>query len=101
HVEVARRMAERLTLVRLKPESLVQWWSFLGGGGPVLQEAYPKARRVVVEPTDALCARSLEAGRAPWWSSARWRAPDVQVQHERETVQPGVQLVWANMMLHA
>lgn len=101
HVEVARRMAERLPLVRLQPERVVDWWGFLGAGGPHLQQAYPKAQRRVVEPTDALCARSLEATRAPWWSSARWRASNQQVQHERDTVPPGAQLVWANMMLHA
>src|SRR5690606_30362254 len=101
HAEVARRMAERLALVRLQPRAVVDWWSFLGGGAALLQQAYPKARRVIVEPTRALCRRSLEALQAPWWTPAHWRAPDLAVQHEDETVAPGAQLLWANMMLHA
>src|SRR5438034_2755989 len=40
HAEVARRMAERLALIRLQPERIVDWWSFLGASGDWLDQTY-------------------------------------------------------------
>src|SRR5882762_271432 len=54
HTEVARRMAERLQIIRLKPQRIIDWWSFLGASGGLLAEAYPDAQRVLVEPNEAL-----------------------------------------------
>ena len=34
HTEVARRMGERLEIIRKKPEALIDWWGFLGAGAP-------------------------------------------------------------------
>lgn len=100
HREVARRMAERLAVIRLQPETIVDWWSHLGGGAESLAQAYPKANRVVVEPTAALVECSRAALQAPWWSMRRWGARTT-VQAESEVLPGGAQLVWANMMLHA
>ncbi len=102
HTEVARRMAERLALIRLQPERIVDWWAFLGGSGEVLDAAYPKAQRIAVEPTAALLQRSLLAAERPWWS--RWGSarPEAMLADDVAPSRPGlVQLVWANMMLHA
>ena len=104
HAEVARRMAERLALIRLQPERIVDWWAFLGGSGEVLDAAYPKAQRIAVEPTAALVHRSRLAAERPWWS--RWRSAGGSTEAMlAEDMAPGrpapVQLVWANMMLHA
>ena len=103
HAEVARRMAERLALIRLKPALLLDWWGHGGASAALLRQALPQARRVVVEPTPELRARSVRAARAPWWSARRWGsgvgAADVQL--EAAPLPPGVQMVWANMMLHA
>ena len=101
HGEVARRMAERLPLVKMKPERIADWWSFLGAGGSLLQQAYPKAQRIVVEPNAELVRRSRIAHQAPWWSQLHRRNRAVQVQVEAEALDAPVQLVWANMMLHA
>jgi malonyl-CoA O-methyltransferase len=101
HAEVARRMAQRLSIVKLQPAHVLDWWSFLGAGGAALDEQYPNARRVIVEPTPALQRRSKEAQSAPWWSARRWRAERIDVIAEGDEL-PGVaQLLWANMMLHA
>ena len=50
HGEIARRMAQRLNIILLKPEVVVDWWSFLGAGEDLLRQAYPKAQRRLVEP---------------------------------------------------
>jgi malonyl-CoA O-methyltransferase len=101
HGEVARRMAERLAVIRLQPECIVDWWSFLGASGPLLDKAYPKARRIAVEPTPALADRSRRASRVPWWSPRRLHGAAVDVNLERDALLPAAQMVWANMMLHA
>ena len=103
HAEVARRMAERLAIIRLKPELVLEWWAFLGAGSFVLHQACPQARHVRVEPTPVLVERSAAAAKLPWWSARRWRAgvAAAQVQPESAVLPSGVQLVWANMMLHA
>ena len=101
HGEVARRMEERLSIIRLKPERIVDWWSFLGAGSEVLERTYPKAHRIVVEPEPLLVVRSRAATARPWWS-LRGRGP-ARTEAVLDTDEPraGVQLVWANMMLHA
>jgi malonyl-CoA O-methyltransferase len=100
HQEVARRMAERLAIIRLQPATIVDWWSHLGASATLLGKAYPSARRIEVEP-DALVAPRTEAARRPWWSPQRWAGAEVSVQPESAALPAGVQLVWANMMLHA
>ena len=99
HAEVARRMAQRLAIVRLQPETVIDWWGHTGASGALLDAAYPKARRIVVEPSEALAQRSRDSAQAPWWSARRWaRATEVR----RDDPAPGAaQLLWANMMLHA
>lgn len=100
HQEVARRMAERLAIVRLQPERVIDWWSHLGAGAALLEKAYPAAQRVAVEPTQELVGRSLAAARRPWWSAQRWSGAAPAVIAEGEALPAGVQLVWANMVLH-
>lgn len=101
HQEVARRMAERLAIVRLQPQRLLDWWSHLGAGAALLAQAYPAAQRVAVEPTPALEERSRAAARRPWWSAQRWSAAAPAVVAESAALPGGAQLVWANMVLHA
>lgn len=99
HAEVARRMAERLAIVKLQPQVALDWSSFLGAGAALLDDAYPQARRLVVEPTEALHRRAAtRATRARRWLLRRPVARLV----DADDVPPGsVQLVWANMALHA
>lgn len=101
HQEVARRMAQRLEVIKLRPQAVLDWWSFLGAGGELLARAYPAAKRFVVEPDAALAERSRAAGRGAWWSPKRWLVDAVDVAEQHAPVPGGMQLVWANMMLHA
>ncbi|MES2958031.1 MAG: methyltransferase domain-containing protein [Pseudomonadota bacterium] len=94
HAEVARRMAERLPVIRLQPETVIDWWAHAGASQAVLAQAYPKARVLRVE-TSAPAQES-----APWWSVRHWRrgAPVI----DASALPPNAgQLLWANMMLHA
>jgi malonyl-CoA O-methyltransferase len=101
HGEVARRMAERLSIVKLQPAQVVDWWAFLGHGSSLLTERYPRARHSIVEPTAALRERSSAAARLPWYATRRWTAGTPQVLDGEEAPAGSAQLVWANMMLHA
>jgi len=94
-------MAKRLTIVKLQPSHVLDWWGFLGAGGESLDKQYPTARRVVVEPIAALQRRSVEAQAAPWWSARRWRGERSDVIAEGDEQAGAAQLLWANMMLHA
>jgi len=106
HREIARRMAQRLEIIKLQPELVIDWWSNLGAGAEVLRQAYPKARRVAVEPDVAWVRRTPSVANPPrWWSPERWvgRLGDAppSVLTTADELPSGAQLVWANMMLHA
>jgi len=101
HGEIARRMGEKLELILLRPERVIDWWSALGAGAGVLAAAYPKAQQLRVEPDAAWAARSRALAARPWWRAARWTGADVTVATEADEIAPGAGLVWANMMLHA
>lgn len=98
HHEVARRMAQRLPLFKQAPQCWVDWWGFRGGGAEWVQDLHPKSRRIVVEPDDAMRARSRVA-RPAWW---QWRSPQpLEPMLESQLPLGEADLVWANMMLHA
>ncbi len=101
HREIARRMAERLALIRLQPARVIDWWGWLGAGRELLEQAYPRAEHVIVEPDAAWRARSEAANHRPWWNARRWQSPAPRVLVESEPIPAAAQLVWANMMLHA
>lgn len=96
HGEVARRMAERLPVIRRQPTVLIDWWSHAGASPELLAEVYPQARRLCIEPGAARSGRVP----VPWWSPRRWRAP-ADVLDEAAVPAAAAQLLWANMMLHA
>ncbi len=85
HGEVARRMGERLAIIRMKPALLFDWWGHLGASTEVLAQVCPLAQRIAVEPSAALLERSEATARA---------------LPTRAELPAGAQLVWANMMLH-
>ncbi len=99
HGEVARRMAERLPVIRQQPEVVLDWWAHNGGSSAVLAAAYPKARIVAVE-VQAPAPPDGAPKAPPWWSPRRWSAPTVQTVAEAAVPAAGAQLVWANMGLH-
>ena len=100
HAEAARRMAERLPMIRRTPQTVLQWSAFLGASDALLREAYPQARLLAVEPAQVLDTRAAPAP-APWWSPKRWTGPAAAAPLDEQAVPPGgAQLLWSNMALH-
>jgi malonyl-CoA O-methyltransferase len=100
HAEVARRMGERLTIVRRTPRVVADWWSRIGAGPQRLREAYPHSRVVAVEPAAWSAPSPLSDRRLRgWWPWRRTEAGPARVS-EDEIGDAAVELLWANMMLH-
>lgn len=98
HGEVARRMAERLAVIRMRPARVLDWWPASGASAEVLRRAYPDAGRRGVWP-DGLPLPPPPARR--WWSPRRWAAADDTALLPAEAVGAGAcELLWANMALH-
>ncbi len=98
HAEVGRRMAARLTLVKVQPALVLDWGAFLGASREVLAAAYPKARRLEVEPDAA--SRLQPLAHRPWWLPSRWSSPVRPPWVPAELPAETAQLLWANMQLH-
>ena len=98
HAEAARRMAERLALIRLQPRTLIDWWSFNGASQALLQQAYPQAKVLRVEPDAAPQRRS--AAPARWWLPRRRGGPAVEPLAPQALDPGSADMLWANMMLH-
>jgi malonyl-CoA O-methyltransferase len=96
HGEVARRMAERLTVFKLVPDVIVDWWSRSGASVELLRAACPKAQLIRVELPALLPQPAVSA---PWWRLQRWQSGKPVADNVVADGQ--AQLLWANMMLHA
>jgi malonyl-CoA O-methyltransferase len=107
HGEIARRMGERLSIVKQVPEHVFDWWSELGAGAGLLAQAYPKATvtgvlrpaSTQIEPAPVGAAAAIAA--TPAWR--RWlglgsNGPRAIAQSAVPPAQ--AQLVWSNMSLH-
>lgn len=99
HGEVARRMAERLPIIKLQPHSLIDWGSFLGASHDRLGHAYPQARQVLVEGDAARQLATSASLQQPWWSPRRWAAAAPAVLLEDDVAAGQAQLLWSNMLL--
>lgn len=91
-------MAARLAVIRKQPRTVINWWSFTGGGQQLLAAAYPAAHQILVEPTSALRARSQASAVRPWWSLRRGARANV-IDAEKAGGSEA-DLLFANMMLH-
>ena len=101
HAEAGRRMAERLALVRLQPQTVLDWWSFNGGSLPAVQAAYPKARVLAVEPdASPQLLRKGVAPAQPWWSARRWLGSAAAPCADSQVQPDSAELLWSNMGLH-
>jgi malonyl-CoA O-methyltransferase len=105
HGEIARRLSERLAIVKQVPTHVFDWWSELGGSASSLAQAYPKATVTgVLRPAATAMAAAVEATAAaatPAWR--RWLG--LGAGGPRAIAQSAVppaqaQLVWSNMSLH-
>ncbi len=99
HEEVARRMQERLDLIKQQPASWLHWAPLEGGmqAHGLLTQRYPQALCTVLETSAARRVQVQQMLRSPWWTRQRWMQPQARVVSQ--VVQP-VQMVWANMNLH-
>lgn len=97
HEEIARRMQERLGWIRQQPQSWLDWETRLGGlaSHKALQNCYPKAKGHLGGHDVAKDLEALAPRRA-WWQPTSW------LLSKKPSPQPeqGVDLVWANMVLH-
>ncbi len=100
HGEVARRMAERLPIIKLQPARVIDWGAFLGASRAVLSAAYPQARLFAVEPDDWRRDATAATLESRWWSPRRWAAATPAVVTEAELGAGQGQLLWSNMGLH-
>jgi malonyl-CoA O-methyltransferase len=100
HGEVARRMVERLPIVKLQPGRVIDWGSFLGASHELLRQAYPQARMLAVEPDARRRDATAAAAGLPWWSPQRWTREAATVVSEEALEGEQGQLLWANMGLH-
>ncbi len=99
HEEVARRMQERLDVIRLQPQAWADWEPLRGGlqAHQALRARYPQAAVWQVTQQAGEAERVRAETSPAWWQLSRWTGPSVQA-----AVPPdgGVQMVWANMLLH-
>ena len=100
HGEAARRMAERLAVIKLQPEKVLEWGSFLGASRACLAAAYPRALLIGVEADASTRDRQVAQHLTPWWSPRRWAGPVPQWLTPAEVPSGAAQLLWANMQLH-
>jgi malonyl-CoA O-methyltransferase len=107
HGEIARRMAERLSIVKQVPEHVFDWWSELGAGAALLAEAYPKATVTgVLRPASTQAAPGAAVAAAAIAAAPAWRRwLGLGATGPRAIAQSAVppaqaQLVWSNMSLH-
>ena len=100
HEEVARRMAERLDVIRLPVRAWADWSPVRGGlaGHELVAAHYPKAEcfRVLAQSPPASVASKKIAN--DWWR--RWAGGRPTTIDVVQPPDASVQLVWANMLAH-
>lgn len=102
HQETARRMAERLALVRERAPQWLDWQGGVSGSAEAVQAVWPQARRDLVEPDEASVRRSRQALQRPWWSLKRLAAGQASQVHGEDELPPQqARMLWANLVLQA
>ena len=92
-------MAERLSIIKLQPKTVLQWSGFLGGSSADLLAAYPQAGLLSVELSDEAVLRSAAEHKRAWWQA--WRRPMLEQRRPESLKAAEAELLWANMALHA
>jgi malonyl-CoA O-methyltransferase len=110
--EIGRRLADKMSVMRMQPQHWLDWCAWLGAGSEAVAACYPKAKRWVWEPTPALAEKSKLSIAQAHAKGAFWQRAWGAIRHEQIVThgdQPlpphwpekGVDLLWANMALHA
>jgi malonyl-CoA O-methyltransferase len=100
HAEVARRMAERLAIVKRQPARVLDWQAHTGASRALLRAAYPQAKVLAVEASAERREATAAALQPRWWSLERWRGAGPAVIDPDAVPDAAAQLLWANMALH-
>ncbi len=99
HEEVARRMEERLALIRLQPAVWTHWEPLKGGmaAHELLARRYPDSKCFLALGHEKHVEVARKKIAKPWWKLARWTSPKTQI-----ALPPSgeAQMLWANMALH-
>ncbi len=96
HGEVARRMAERLPLIKLQPARVLDASPALGASADVLRQAYPRAELLWHEADPVLGERAAAARLPGWWQKLRGGTSG---RVDVLPASPAVELLWSNMAL--
>ena len=100
HEEVARRVAERLDVIRLPVRAWADWEPVRGGlaGHQLVAARYPDAAcfQVLAHAPNAPEATKKRAN--DWWR--KWSRQQPEVIDVAQPPAASVQLVWANMLAH-
>ena len=114
HAEVARRMADRLAILKRAPRHIIDWGAPLGASEAALRQTCPLARRVAVldrpsiqgAAADLASAAIAATAAVPWWSARRWLgghagvAGNTPLRAESDLPEGEADLLWSNMALH-
>jgi malonyl-CoA O-methyltransferase len=100
HEEAARRLAERLPLIKAEPTTVLDWSGPLGASTSLLQAAYPRARQWAVSLAGEAAGASGPTPKPGWWSWSRRAAPAPEWRRADELPAAEAGLLWSNMMLH-
>ncbi len=113
HQEVGRRLAEKMSVMRMQPRHWLDWGGWLGAGRPAVSSCYPLAKPWIWEPTNELMMKSVQAWQPTKERRALWQQLFYRSDRAEQFVfqgnQPypsnwpenGVDMLWANMALHA
>ena len=99
HEEVASRMMDRLLWITLQPQRWAHWGAVRGGleAHRKLVKRYPKSQCFVVEDHTIRAQKAIKNIAIPWWQPAGWT---VQATRFEAPAPGGVDMLWANMLLH-
>ena len=100
--EAARRMAERLPLLRLRPELALDVGCAWGDGLALLRAQYPQARLIGVEPAPRLAGQARRGQGGGWLRRLRGGGSTEVVQADLQAPpvpQGAAQLLWSNLAL--
>lgn len=98
HAEVARRMAERLPLIKLQPARVLDASPALGASAELLRLAYPNAEMLWHESDAVLADRASRDRAMSWWRKLRGAGTG---QVRALPPESKAELLWSNMALHA
>ncbi len=100
HDEVARRMEDRLQWIKLQPQAWAHWEPVRGGleAHAKLTARYPDATCYVASAQADQAQVAIKSVAKSWWQPSGWRAGP---QHAKAPPDGSVQMLWANMALHA